>query len=108
MGNLLTQTQQAAMSVSPTMSTDSAESDLLSQINSEKLIPDNVGPAISGQLAEVAKRYWVKKSRKVPVVAKTAERLKILGNCNFAKVLKLNGEIANKRKSFPIMINYLQ
>ena len=83
------------------MSTDSAEWDLLSQINSENLIPDNVGPAISSQLAEVTKRYWVEKSRKVLVVAKIAERLKILSNCSFAKVLKLNGEIANKQKIFP-------
>ena len=89
------------MSVPPTMSTDSAESDLLSQINSENLIPDNVGPAISSQFAEVIKRYWVEKSRKVLVVAKIAERLKILRNCNFAKVLKLNGEIANKQKILP-------
>ena len=100
-GNLLTQTQQTAMSVPPTMSTDSAEWDLLSQINSENLIPDNVGPAISSQLAEVTKRYWVEKSRKALVVAKIAERLKILSNCSFAKVLKLNGEIANKQKILP-------
>ena len=83
------------------MSTDSAESDLLSQINSENLIPDNVGPAISSQLAEVTKRYWVEKSHKALVVAKIAERLKILSNCSFAKVLKLNGEIANKQKILP-------
>ena len=83
------------------MSTDSTEWDLLSQINSENLIPDNVGPAISSQLAEVTKRYWVEKSRKVLVVAKIAERLKILSNCSFAKVLKLNGEIANEQKILP-------
>ena len=55
--NLLTLNHQTAVSVPSTMSTNSAESDLLSQINSENLIPDNVGPAISGQVAEVAKRY---------------------------------------------------
>ena len=79
-GNLLTQNQQTAVSVPPTMSANPAESDLLSQTNCENLIPDNVGPAISGQLAEVAKRYWVEKSRKVPVVAKIVERLKMLSN----------------------------
>ena len=77
------------------MSTNSAESDLLSQINSENLISDNVEPTTSGELAEAAKRHWVKESRKVPVVAKIAERLKMPSNRNFAKVPKLNEEIAN-------------
>ena len=40
--NLLTYNQQTAVSIPPTMSADSAESDLLSQTNSENLIPDNV------------------------------------------------------------------
>ena len=83
------------------MSADSAESDLLSQINSENLIPDNVRPAMSSQLAELVKRYWVEKSRKVPVVAKIAKRLKIPGNCNFSKVSKLNEEIATSKKILP-------
>ena len=55
------------------MSANSAESDLSSQINSENLIPDNVGPAISSKLAEVTRRYWVKESRRVPMVAKIVE-----------------------------------
>ena len=76
------------------MSANSTESALLSQIDSENLIPDNVGPAISSQLAEVAKRYRVEESRRVPVVAKIAERLKVPSNCNFPKVRKLNEEIA--------------
>ena len=59
------------------MSGNSAESDLLSQINGKNLIPDNVGPTISSQLAEVAKQYWVEESQKVLVVAKIAERLKM-------------------------------
>ena len=80
MGNLLNQNQQTAMSVLPIMSANSAESDLFSQINRENLIPDNVEPAIYGQLAEVAKRYWVEESRKVPVVAKIAERLQMESN----------------------------
>ena len=101
MGDLLTQNQQTALSVPPPMRANSAESDLLSQINSENLIPDNVGPAISGQLAEVAKRYWVEESWKVPVVAKIAERLKMRSNCNFAKVPKLNEKIANSKKILP-------
>ena len=101
MGNLLTQNQQTAVSVPPTMSANSTESALLSQIDSENLIPDNVGPAISSQLAEVAKRYRVEESRRVPVVAKIAERLKVPSNCNFPKVRKLNEEIANNKKILP-------
>ena len=44
------------MTVPPTtMSANSLESDLLSQINSKNLIPDNGGPAIPDKLAEVTK-----------------------------------------------------
>ena len=98
--NLITQTHETSVAVPPTMKANSAESDLLSQINSEKLIPD-VGPAISSQLAEVAKRYWVEEYCKVPVVAKIAERLNMPSNCNFAvsKVSKLSEGIANNKKS---------
>ena len=39
--------------------------------------------------------------RKVPVVAKIAERLKMPSNCNFTKVPKLNEEIANNKKILP-------
>ena len=83
------------------MSANSADSDLLSQINIENLIPDNFGPATSSQLAEVAKRYWMEESCKVPLVAKIANRLKMSSNCNFAKVPKLNEEIDNNKKILP-------
>ena len=83
------------------MSANSAESDLLSQINIENLIPDNFGPATSSQLAEVAKRYWMEESCKVPLVAKIAKRLKMSSICNFAKVPKLNEEIDNNKKILP-------
>ena len=59
----------------------------------ENLILNNVGPAISGQLAEVAKPFCVEESRKVPLVAKIAGRLKMPNNWNFAKVPTLNEEI---------------
>ena len=98
MGNVLSQNQQTSVSVPPTMSANSAESNLLSQINKENLIPDNVGPAIFSQLVEVAKRYWVEESHKVPVMAKISGRLKMPSNCSFAKVPKLNEEIANQEK----------
>ena len=48
-------------------------------------------------MAEVAKKYWVEESNKVPVVAKFIERLKILNNCGFAEVPKLNQEIADNK-----------
>ena len=47
-GNLLSQNQQTSVSLPPTMSANSAESNLLSQINKENLIPNSVGPAILG------------------------------------------------------------
>ena len=56
-GNLLTQNQQTAMAVPLKTSANSAKSELLSETTSENLIPENLGPAISGQLAEVAKWY---------------------------------------------------
>ena len=40
--------------------------ELLSEIKSENMIPINIAPAIFGQLAEVAKRYLLNESRKVP------------------------------------------
>ena len=98
---MLIQNQQTVVSVPLTISPNSAESDLLSQINSEKVIPDNVRPATSSQLAEVAKRYWVEESRKVPVVAKIVEKLKMASNWNFVKVPKLNEEIAYNKKILP-------
>ena len=74
---MLTQNQKIVVAVPPTTSANFAESSLLSQINSENLILDKVGPAISGQLAKMTKRYWVEESLKVPVMAKIAKRLKI-------------------------------
>ena len=57
--------------------------DILGEINSNNLVSTNTGPAISGQLAEVAKRYWEEDSRKSLVVNKIAERLLIPNNCEF-------------------------
>ena len=57
--------------------------DIFSEINSNNLVSTNTGPAISGQLAEVAKRYWEEDSRKSLVVNKIAERLLIPNNCEF-------------------------
>ena len=80
------------------MSANSAESDLLSQINSENLISDNAGPATTRPVGCGGK---VEEFRKVPVVAKIAESLKMPSNCNFEKVLKLNREIPNNKKILP-------
>ena len=78
-----------------------AESELLSEIKSENLIPINVGPAITGQLAEVAKRCLVTESCKVPMVGEIPGRLEMPSNCNFAKFAKLCEEIANSKKLLP-------
>ena len=61
---------------------------------SQSDITTNTGPAISGQLAEVAKRYWEEESRKSLVVSKIAERLLIPNNCWFVRVPKLNEAVA--------------
>ena len=68
--------------------------DIFSEINSNNLVSTNTGPAISGQLAEVAKRYWEEESRKYLVVSKIAERLLIPNNCEFMRVPKLNEVVA--------------
>lgn len=101
MVSLFTQNQKIAVPGPPTTSENSAESDLFSQNNSENLIPHNVGPAISGQLAEVGKWYCLEESGKLPVVAKIAERLETSSNCDFAKVSKLNEEIDHDKKILP-------
>ena len=56
----------------------------------------------SGELAEVGKRYWVKESSKVPLVAKTAERLKVSSNCGFVKISELNEEIPKNKEILPV------
>ena len=75
--------------------------DIFSEINSNNLVSTNTGPAISGQLAEVAKRYWEDECRKSQVVSKIAERLLIPNNCEFARVPKLNEAVAQNRKILP-------
>ena len=56
---------------------------------------------ISGQLAEVPKRYWEEESRKSLVVRKIAERLIIPNNCEFVRVPKRNEAVAQNRKTPP-------
>ena len=75
--------------------------DIFGEINSNNLVSANAGPAISGQLAEVAKRYWEEESRKSLVVSKIAERLLIPNNCEFVRVPKLNETVAQNRKILP-------
>ena len=50
-------------------------------------------------MAEVAKRYWVEESRKVPVAAKIAERLKMPSNYSLADVPTPKEEIANNNNN---------
>ena len=83
--------------------TESAQqTKMFAKINKTNLVPEDQGPAISGQLAEVAKQYWVEQSHKDPVVAKIAEKFnKTPSNCSFVKVPILNSEIASNRKILP-------
>ena len=37
----------------------------------------------------------------IPMVVKTADRLKMPSNCNFVKVLLVNKDIANNKKILP-------
>ena len=64
---------------------DTENLDIFTEISSNNLVSTNTGPAISGQLAEVAKRYWEGESWKSLVVNKIAERLLIPNNCEFVR-----------------------
>ena len=57
-------------------------------------IVTNTGTAISGQLAEGAKRCWEEVYWKSLVVSKIAKRLLIPSNCEFVRVPKLHEAVA--------------
>ena len=50
---------------------------IFDEINKEKMSEEEVGPAISSQLAEVAHKYWVYKAKKPAVVRKIMEWLSL-------------------------------
>ena len=95
--SISSQVREASSNVKD-QSVDEETPDIFSEINSNNIVTTNTGPAISGQLAEVAKRYWEEESRKSLVVSKIAERLVIPNNCEFVRVPKLDEGVAQNRK----------
>ena len=63
---------------------------IFDKINKEKMNEEEVGPAISGQVAEVAHKYWADEAKKPAVVSKTMEGLKVPSNCTVFRVPVLN------------------
>ena len=70
----------------------SAANDLaiFEKINKEKMSEEELGPAISNQLAEVAIKYWSEGPKNPVVVTKILDGLKILANCSGICVPILN------------------
>ena len=62
---------------------------------------EEVGPAISGRLTEVAHKYWADKAKKPTVVSKIMEWLKVPSNCTFLRVPVLNEAVARNRRILP-------
>ena len=78
----------------------SAANDLgiFEEINKEKMSEEELGPAISSQLAEVAMKYWSEESKNHVVVNKILDGLKIPSNCSGVRVPILNEAVAKNRK----------
>ena len=83
----------------------SAANDLaiFKEINKEKLSED-LGPAISSQLAEVAIKYQSEDSKNPVVVNKILDGLKIPENCSGILVPILNENLDKNRKIMPFHI----
>ena len=62
---------------------------------------EELGPAISSQLAEVAMKYWSEESKNPVVVTKILDGLKIPANCSGIYVPILNEAVAKNRKMMP-------
>ena len=68
---------------------------IFEEVNKEKVSEDELGPAISSQLAEVATKYWSEESKNPVVVTK------IPANCGGIGVPILNEAIAKNSKIMP-------
>ena len=73
---------------------------IFEEINKEKM-SEELGPAISSQLAEVAMKYWSEESKNPVVVTKILDALKIPANCSGICVPILNEAVAKNRKIMP-------
>ena len=74
---------------------------ILDETDKEKMSEEEVGPAISGQLAEVAHKYGDDEAKKPAVVSKIMEGLKIPSNCTVLRVPVLNEAVARNRRILP-------
>ena len=74
---------------------------IFEEINKEKMSEEELGPAISSQLAEVAMKYWSEESKNPVVVTKILDGLKIPANCSGICVPILNEAVAKNRKIMP-------
>ena len=74
---------------------------IFEEINKEKMSEEELGPAISSQLAEVAVKYWSEESKNPVVVTKILDGLKIPANCSGICVPILNEAVAKNRKIMP-------
>ena len=63
---------------------------IFEEINKEKMSEEELGPAISSQLTEVAMKYWSEESKNPVVVNKILDGLKIPANCSGVRVPILN------------------
>ena len=59
---------------------------------------EELGSAISSQLAEVAMKYWPEESKDPVVVNKIRDGFTIPANCNRVRVPTLNEAVAKNRK----------
>ena len=71
---------------------------IFEEINKEKMSEEELGSAISSQLAEVAMKYWSEESKNPLVVTKILDGLKIPTNCSGICVPILNEAVAKNRK----------
>ena len=71
---------------------------IFDEINKERMSEEKVGLAISGQLAEVAHKYWADEAKKPAVVSKILEGLKVPSNCTILRVPVLNEAVARNRR----------
>ena len=71
------------------------------EINKEKMSEEDVGPAISNQLAEVTHKYWTDEAKKPAVFSKIMEGLKVPSNCTVLRVPVLNEAVARDRRILP-------
>ena len=75
--------------------------DIFEEINKEKMSEEELDPAISSQLVDVAMKYWSEESKNPVVVNKILDGLKIPANCSGIRVPILNKAVAKNRKIMP-------